>query len=226
MTRHTEIELHKLDVSYDGIAALRAVSLRTGNSGLVGIWGANMSGKSTLLRAIAGSVRADAGTIFLRADGNTFNIGRLSSEERLTRHRVFLCPEASGVFPSLTVEENLMLAPEILKLTGAKADLANTYARFPLLQQRRRVQARFLSGGWRQVLAISRAAMVHPRVLLCDEPFLGLSPPMARLVLDVIRGTVDPEGDSPLTIISEQRLERVKDACTSIHHLERGRVLD
>ncbi len=224
MTTDLELEVRGLRVAYDGLVALRDVSLSARRDGVVGIWGPNMSGKSSLLGAVAGITRVASGSILLHDRGVSTDIARLPSQVRLASHRIFLCPEASGVFPSLSVEENLLLTPGLLRLPHSKTDLEQVYSRFPLLGERRRNQAQYLSGGWRQVLAICRARLVHPRVLLCDEPCLGLSPPMAALVLETIADTTDQEGNAALTIITAQTEVAISGRCSRLFILERGQL--
>lgn len=212
-----------LSVRYGQLEAVRRVDFEVPRSQVVGIVGPNLSGKSSLMAALAGIEPAFRGCIEVSAEGGRLEeVTRTSPEERLRRHRIYLAPEASGVFPSLTVEENLLLTPRLLRLDSVRADLESVYSAFPLLAERRRVAARFLSGGWRQILAVCRAQMVHPRVLLCDEPCLGLSPPMAKLVLETLTRTSDPLGRRSSLLLTEQSTDRLVGVADLLMTLDRG----
>lgn len=220
------LRMSGLSVEFGQLRAVRGVDLSLTAGETLGIVGPNMAGKSSLLAAIAGLQRPTAGRIEIElAEGRFEDVTDMAAEERLRRHRVYLSPEASGVFRSLSVEENLLLTPRLLGLDGIGGDLEEVYARFPLLAERRRLSARFLSGGWRQILAVCRAQMVHPRLLLCDEPCLGLSPPMAALVLDTLAKTTNPDGERASLLLTDQNADRLRGAVDSLRTLDRGSLV-
>ncbi len=217
------LQIERLSIHYGELEAVRRISFSLACQETLGIAGPNMSGKSSLLAAIAGLPHRVTGSIrIVAADGRWEDITGLSAEERLRRHRIYCSPEASGVFPSLSVQENLLLTPRLLTLRTIVEDLERIYTTFPLLAERRRLPARFLSGGWRQILAVCRGQMVHPRLLLCDEPFLGLSPPMAALVLQTLSETTNPEGLPTSILLTDQNADRLRKAAGTLLSLDRG----
>jgi len=171
-----------LDVRYGEIQALRDVSLDVRGSGIVTIIGANGSGKSTLLRAISGLVPPRAGSIEL--DGR--NVTRVSPH-RIAKAGVVHVPEGRGILARMTVLENLELGAFARRDRGdLRADLERVYAHFPRLAERQRQLGGSLSGGEQQMLAIGRALMARPRLLMLDEPSLGLAPMLVREIFEVI----------------------------------------
>ena len=182
--------LNDLTVHYQKVAALKGVSLALEDGDIVTLIGANGAGKSTTLRAISGLARASAGEIWF--DGR--RIDRLKPEE-IVALGIAHVPEGRRVFPDLTVLENLHTGAYLRRdREGIAADLEKVFHHFPRLKERRRQRARTLSGGEQQMLAMGRALMARPRLLLLDEPSLGLSPVMvqeiARIILDINRGGV------------------------------------
>jgi branched-chain amino acid transport system ATP-binding protein len=184
------LELVDVEVHYGKVAALKKVSMGVPVGGVVTIIGANGAGKSTTLRAISGLAPISRGEI--RFDGH--RIDHLATEKIVARGIAHV-PEGRRVFPDLTVEENLRTGAYLRRDSGAVArDLDAVYARFPRLKERRRQWAKTLSGGEQQMVAIGRALMSSPRMLLLDEPSMGLSPVMvqeiARIVIDIVSGGV------------------------------------
>ena len=186
------LEIRDIEVRYQKTAALKGVSMSVPAGGIVTIIGANGAGKTTTLRAISGLEPLTRGEI--RFDGARID-GR--PPEEIVRRGIAHVPEGRRVFPDLTVEENLRTGA-FLRTDRAAIDtsLADVFARFPRLAERRRQWARSMSGGEQQMLAIGRALMSALRVLLLDEPSMGLSPVMvqeiARIVTDIsTRGTPD-----------------------------------
>jgi branched-chain amino acid transport system ATP-binding protein len=179
---------------YGGAPVLDGVSIAVKPATITAVLGANGAGKTTLLRAITGLVRPRAGRITV--DG--VNLAR-RPPEAVARAGVAHVPEGQGVITELTVEENLRLGG-LLRLGGARraAALAETYRRFGILAERRHRAAGTLSGGERQILVIARALMASPRVLLLDEPSLGLAPKIVAQVMDLVRQLRD---DSGLTVL-------------------------
>ena len=171
------LEVNGLNVRYGSVEALRDVSIKVGTGSLVAILGANGAGKSTLLRAISGIARVASGTIVL--EGQT--ISGLGPEQ-IVRRGVAHVPEGRGIFPDLTVSENLMMGAYARRGQKVSADYNRVLAMFPPVARRERQFGYTLSGGEQQMLAIGRALMAAPRVLLADELSLGLAPIIVKQV--------------------------------------------
>ena len=180
------LEISDLRVHYGKVAALKGVSLQVPAGGIVTIIGSNGAGKTTALRTISGLARASGGEIRLageRIDG--------LAPEKIVARGIAHVPEGRRVFPGLTVEENLRTGAFLRRDKAAvEDDLAEVFGHFPRLRERRRQWARTLSGGEQQMLAISRALMSRPKLLLLDEPSMGLAPIMVqeigRIVLSIV----------------------------------------
>ncbi len=178
---------------YGEVEVLHGVSILAAAATITTVLGANGAGKSTLLRTIGGAVKARSGRILL--DGT--DLPRRHPED-VARAGVAHVPEGQGVITELTVEENLRLGA-LLRPSGQRAAaLADSYERFGVLADRRRRAAGTLSGGERQILVIARALMSGPRVLLLDEPSLGLAPKIVAQVMELIRKLRD---DAGLTVV-------------------------
>ena len=185
------LAVEDLVAGYGGVIALDRVSISAGTAAITAVLGANGAGKTTLLRAISGMIRPRRGRILL--DG-TDQAGR--SPEQMVRAGIAHVPEGQGVIPELTVEENLRVgmmswpAPARQVPGRSRADRAaaldEAFGRFPPLAARRRKLAAALSGGERQMLVIARALLAQPRVLLLDEPSLGLAPRVMTQVMDLV----------------------------------------
>jgi branched-chain amino acid transport system ATP-binding protein len=187
-----------LSTSYGAVRALDAVSLTVEAGRITAVLGANGAGKTTLLRTISGLVRAGAGTIAL--DG--LDITRLPVEQ-IVRKGVAHVPEGHGVIPELTVDENLRLGG--LHRGREAAPLHEIYDLFPSLAERRAQPASRLSGGERQMLAIGRAIIARPRVLLLDEPSLGLAPRIVAQIMGLARSLADTLGLAVLLVEQNAR---------------------
>ncbi len=177
------LRVRGLSVSYGGIAALRAVDLAVEQGEIVTLIGANGAGKSTLVSAVAGLVRPSAGSISFEQQDVT---GVKAS--RLSRQGLILVPEGRRVFANLTVHENLVLGGYFRPMDHAFGrDLAQVLEIFPRLAERRAQKAGTLSGGEQQMLALGRALMGRPRLLMMDEPSLGLAPLLVAEVFAIIK---------------------------------------
>jgi len=184
------LEISGLTTAYGGILALDDVGLRAPEATITAILGANGAGKTTLLRTVSGLVRPRAGSI--RLDGA--ELTRLSAEAVAVRG-VAHVPEGGGVIRELTVDENLRLGGLLRRdRSGRRGAAEEVYAMFPPLDDRRRNPAFTLSGGERQMLAIGRALMTDPQVLLLDEPSLGLAPLIVAQIMSLLQRLRDDRG--------------------------------
>jgi branched-chain amino acid transport system ATP-binding protein len=195
------LEIDDLCVSYGAIEALSAVSLRADEGSITAVLGANGAGKTTLLRAVTGLVRSGRGSV--RYQGR--ELSRLAVED-IARLGVAHVPEGRGVIEQLTVDENLRLGGLWRHDRGSYRDaLDEVFDLFPALVPRRRNLALTLSGGERQMLAIGRALVARPRLLLVDEPSLGLAPLITARVMSVLRRLADAGGLSVLLVEQNAR---------------------
>ena len=175
------LEVKGLEVHYGGIRAVKGIDLAVGEGELVCLIGANGAGKTSTLKAICG-LHARAGRVTY--DGKALE-GMPVYE--LPRRGLVMVPEGRGVFPQLTVEENLAMGAFARRDADVREDVARQYAAFPRLRERRQQTAGTLSGGEQQMLALARALMSRPRLLLLDEPSMGLAPLMVAKIFDIVR---------------------------------------
>jgi branched-chain amino acid transport system ATP-binding protein len=211
------LEVEEVQVHYQKIAALKGVSLGVPQGGVVTIIGANGAGKSTILRAVSGLAPVSHGEIRFAGE----RIDRLRPEKIVARGIAHV-PEGRRVFPDLTVEENLRTGAYLRRdRPGIEHDLEEVFRHFPRLMERRRQWAKTLSGGEQQMLAIGRALMSRPRLMLLDEPSMGLSPVMvqeiARIVTDIAERGV------PVVLV-EQNAELALSLARFAYVLETGCV--
>lgn len=177
------LEVKDLHVSYGGIEALRGISFSVEEGQIVTLIGANGAGKSTTLRTISGIVRAKAGSITYEGQ----SILGLDTQ-KIVQRGIALVPEGRRVFPNLTVAENLRIGAYLRKdELGIRADLERVYTLFPRLKERSWQLAGTLSGGEQQMLAVGRAMMTRPKLMMMDEPSLGLAPLVVKDIFDIIR---------------------------------------
>ena len=195
------LSLKDLHVGYGGIKAVKGIDLEVNAGELVTLIGANGAGKTTTLKAIVGLLHPSAGKIDY--DGQNI-IGDPS--HRIAAKGLVLVPEGRGVFPSLTIEENLQMGAYVRNDKAAiAADIEHKYGLFPRLKERAKQTAGTLSGGEQQMLAISRALMARPKLLLLDEPSMGLAPIMVQKIFEVVRD-VSKSGVTILLIEQNARL--------------------
>ena len=211
------LEVKGLRVSYGGINAVKGIDFTVGKGELVTLIGANGAGKTTTLKALAGLLRPAAGHIYYNGEDIT---ARPAFE--LVRLGLALVPEGRGVFGRLTVEENLAMgAYNRRDAAGIAADFDRVYGLLPRLAERRRQLGGTLSGGEQQMLAIGRAIMSRPRLLLLDEPSMGLAPLMVQKIFETIR-TVAAEGMTLLLV--EQNARLALETCHRGYVMESGRI--
>jgi branched-chain amino acid transport system ATP-binding protein len=211
------LRIRDLAVYYGGIQALKGVSVHLDQGELLAIIGANGAGKTTLLRAISGVLRARAGSIQFAGKELT----RLSPYD-IVALGIAHSPEGRQVFAGLTVLENLKMgAIQRQDRDGVEADLARVYGLFPILAERPGQKAGTLSGGEQQMLAIGRALMARPRLLLLDEPSLGLAPLLVERIFEVI-ARLKAEGVTLLLV--EQNAHMALEVADRAYVMETGRV--
>ena len=188
------LEVKDLEVRYDRLRAVKGVDISVGEQEIVTVLGANGAGKTTLLRAIQGMVRAARGSI--RFAGEDVTTADVPSR---VRKGLVLVPEGRQIFVSLTVHDNLLMGAYTRRDAGLAAEIDAIYDRFPNLGQRRDMPASVLSGGEQQMLAISRALLSKPKLMMLDEPSLGLSPLYVQRMFDLI-GALNRDGLSILLV--------------------------
>jgi branched-chain amino acid transport system ATP-binding protein len=211
------LDLEHLEVRYGRTQAVRGVSLGVRADEVVTVLGANGAGKSSLLKAVAGAVKPASGRI--RFDGA--EITALSAPERVRRGLV-LVPEGRQILVSLTVHENLQMGAYARRDAEVAQDIEAIYDRFPNLAARRAMPASVLSGGEQQMLAISRALLARPRLMMLDEPSLGLSPLLVARLFDLI-GALNRDGLAILLV--EQNTRMALRAASRGYVMELGRVV-
>jgi branched-chain amino acid transport system ATP-binding protein len=211
------LEVSGLNVRYGSVEALRDVSIKVETGGLVAILGANGAGKSTLLRAISGIARAASGTIALHGEPIT----DLGAEE-IVRRGLSHVPEGRGIFPDLTVSENLMIGAYVRRGQNVSADYSRVMAMFPPIERRERQFGYTLSGGEQQMLAIGRALMAAPKVLLADELSLGLAP----IIVKQVFAKLDEVRKAGITVlVVEQNARLAMKFADYLYVLKYGRVV-
>jgi branched-chain amino acid transport system ATP-binding protein len=207
-----------LEVSYGAIKALRGISLTVGLGEVVALIGANGAGKTSTLRAVSGMVPPAKGTVTLRGE----DVTGVKAHQMVPRGMAH-APEGRGIFPNLTVQENLDLGAYLRRDTqGIADDAKRCFGLFPRLQERRAQLAGTLSGGEQQMLAISRALMSRPKLLLLDEPSLGLAPQVTQTIFRILR-EVNAEGMSILLV--EQNAHLALELANWAYVLETGDIV-
>jgi branched-chain amino acid transport system ATP-binding protein len=194
------LEIEELSAGYGPVAALDKVSLAAAEGEITAVLGANGAGKTTLLRTISGLHAARSGAARLQGT----DLLRTAAE-RMTRLGLSHVPEGRGVITELSVEENLRLGALGSGKRARADDLSRTFELFPILGERRGALAHTLSGGERQMLVIGRALLARPRLLLLDEPSLGLAPRIVVQIFELLRGQVRDEGLTVLLVEQNAR---------------------
>jgi branched-chain amino acid transport system ATP-binding protein len=212
------LEIADLAVAYGHVEAVRGVSLAVAEGSIVTLIGPNGAGKTSILSALAGLVRPKAGRVRLGgADVTGF------PAHRAVAAGLALVPEGRAVLGRMTIEENLVLAGERRQPRGAlRAAIEEQYARFPILGERRRSAAGSLSGGQQQMLAFARALLARPRVLLLDEPSMGLSPILVQQVFEIVQAI--HRGGTTILLV-EQNARLALAVSSHAYVLERGKVV-
>jgi len=195
MAEPAMLEVRDLVTAYGPVLALDGVSLSVPQGRITAVLGANGAGKTTLLRTVSGLVRPKAGSITLEGQ----DISRAPVEEMVRRGMAHV-PEGRGVIAELTIEENLRLGGLFRKGVDAAGEIEKIYAMFPALRERAKRSAHTLSGGERQMLVVGRALLAKPKVLLLDEPSLGLAPLVVVQIFDLVRQLVDDTGLAVLLV--------------------------
>ncbi len=219
------LRINNIEVKYhEVILVLKGVSIEVHEGGIVALLGANGAGKSTTLKAISGLLKHEDGRV---TDGSIEFMGdridRLEAEE-ISKRGIFQIIEGRRVFEDLTVEENLVCGGYIRKdRRGIKDDFGKVYTYFPRLKERRKQLAGYLSGGEQQMLAIGRALMARPKLMLLDEPSLGLSPLLVKEIFGIIKDINEKEGTTILLVEQNARV-----ALSIAHYgyiMENGKVV-
>jgi branched-chain amino acid transport system ATP-binding protein len=215
------LRLRNVDAGYGALTVLRRVSLHVSAGEIVTIVGANGAGKTTLLRTIAGLVRARSGEVVFEGAGVT-----RARPERIVALGCSLVPEGRQVFAPMEVRENLLLGAHVQFARGRKdevaRDLERVYGLFPVLEKRARQLAGTLSGGEQQMLAIGRALMARPKLVMLDEPSMGLAPLVVKDIFGIVK-RISAEGTTVLLV--EQNARSALQLATRGYVLETGRIV-
>ena len=210
------LQARSLEVRYGGIRAVKGVDLRVAQGELVCLIGANGAGKSSTLRALAGLAESTQGSVMYA--GN-----EVSGQPAYLRARAGLAmvPEGRGVFAQLSVDENLRMGAYARRDAGIEADREEVFALFPRLKERRQQTGGTLSGGEQQMLALGRALMSRPRLLMLDEPSMGLAPLVVRRIFEVIR---DINAKGVTVLLVEQNARAALELATRAYVMESGLI--
>ena len=212
------LEVNALDAGYGDVQVLFGASLAVSEGEVVALLGSNGAGKTTLIRAVTGLIRPRGGTVSFAGKG----IDALTAHEVVDRG-IACVPEGRQVFPQMSVEENLLLGSFLRRARRNRArNLERIFALFPRLLERRKQDAATLSGGEQQMLAIGRALMSEPKLLLLDEPSLGLAP----VVVQMMFRTIAEIGKQGITVLMvEQNVQRTLRLADRAYVLEQGRIV-
>ncbi len=209
------LEIKELNVSYGAVHAIHGVSIKVNDGEIVSLIGANGAGKTTILRTISGLKKADSGEIIF--DGADL---RKTEPSKIISLKLAHVPEGRHIFPDMTVEENLEMGA-YADATNAEAVMEDVYERFPRLKERRKQLAGTLSGGEQQMLAVGRALMAQPKMILMDEPSMGLSPLLVKEIFSIIK-EVNKKGITILLV--EQNAKMALSISDRAYVLETGKI--
>jgi branched-chain amino acid transport system ATP-binding protein len=211
------LELRNVQAGYGDIEVLRDISIKVRKGQIVSILGANGAGKSTMMKTIFGLIRPRHGQVIFEGQ----DISHLSTTETLQRGISYV-PEGRSNFPAMTVHENLEMAAFIRKDTaGIAADIEELYHRFPIVAEKRKIEAGNLSGGQQQMVEIAMALMLKPKVILIDEPTLGLAPILVTEVFKIIR---EINAGGTTVVVVEQNARRALEISDYAFVMELGRI--
>ncbi len=222
MTTHFQsvqpvLSTHGLSVSYGGIQAVKNLSIELFPGELVSLIGANGAGKTTALKAICGLLKPQAGEV--RYEGKP--LGAQGPWDLVARGLVMV-PEGRGIFTRMSIDENLRMGAYLRKDKEIDADIDAVYSRFPRLRERRQQWAGTLSGGEQQMLAMGRALLARPKVLLLDEPSMGLSPIMVDKIFEVVR---DVSAQGVTVLLVEQNAHRALEMAHRAYVMDSGEMV-
>ena len=210
------LKVENMNVYYGAIHAIKGISFHVDQGEVVTLIGANGAGKSTTLQTVSGLLRSRTGSIQFCGE----NISNVPSH-KIVEKGLAQVPEGRRIFLQMSVEENLEMGAYTQSAAGVEADLEKVYAQFPRLKERRRQIAGTLSGGEQQMLAIGRALMSHPRLLMLDEPSMGLAPILVEQIFDIIR-QLHKEGTTILLV--EQNAQMALSVADRAYVMETGKI--
>jgi branched-chain amino acid transport system ATP-binding protein len=212
------LEIRDLETSYGDVRVLSGVTMSVGSGEIVALLGPNGAGKSTLLKSVAGLLPPRAGTIHWEGQ----DLARIGAHQIVERG-LAMVPEGRRLFGAMTVQEHLDLGAFTPRARGARqSSLERVYALFPTLQERRRQIVRALSGGQQQMVAVARALMTNPKLLMLDEPSLGIAPRLVRTILEAL-GEINRAGVAVLLV--EQNVQAALTLAQRAYVLESGRIV-
>ena len=210
------LKVENMNVYYGAIHAIKGISFHVDQGEVVTLIGANGAGKSTTLQTVSGLLRSRTGSIQFCSE----NISNVPSH-KIVEKGLAQVPEGRRIFLQMSVEENLEMGAYTQSTSGVEADLEKVYAQFPRLKERRRQIAGTLSGGEQQMLAIGRALMSHPKLLMLDEPSMGLAPILVEQIFDIIR-KLHEEGTTILLV--EQNAQMALSVADRAYVMETGKI--
>lgn len=216
--QESQLTVRNIETYYGPIVAIRGVSLTIPEKSIVTVLGANGAGKTTVLKTISGAMAPQKGSVHYRGEEIT---GR--EPDKVARLGIAHVPEGREIFPFLTTEENLMMGAFSRRGLTVGSDLELIYAYFPPLWENRKLAAGYLSGGQQQMLAIGRALMLAPKLMLLDEPSLGLAPKLVGEIAEIIQNINEEQGVTVLLV--EQNAKMALDLGDYGYIMENGRVV-